>query len=289
MDKNQRIPDRTKTISSSLAAAKQQLSELSDTPEIDARVLLAHICKKDQSWLFAHPESHLTGAQVSDYEASLKKVSGGMPLPYVVGKWEFYGLSFKVTPDVLIPRPETELLVETALDWLQRHPEKKRVVEAGTGSGCIAISLAAHNPKLEITATDISAAALQIAMGNAEMHQVSSQIKFQENDLLSNFPGQFDLICANLPYIPTETLQELAVYKREPTLALDGGADGLDLVRRLLDQGVSRLVEGGLILLEIEDQQGEDAALFAGEKFPGAEVTVKSDLAGKPRLLVIAQ
>jgi release factor glutamine methyltransferase len=192
-----------------------------------------------------------------------------------------------LTPDVLIPRPETELLVETALDWFSRYPGKVRVAEAGTGSGCIAISLAVNHPDLTITATDISPQALTLARENAKLHNVSDRINFIENDLFNRMTGQFDLICANLPYIPTDTLQQLDVYQREPTLALDGGTDGLDLIRRLLDQAVDLLADRGLILLEIEDRQGEQMIRLAREKFSEAHVKVKPDLAGKPRLLAI--
>jgi release factor glutamine methyltransferase len=281
------IPEKTITISKALAITRQRLLGLTDTPGLDARVLLAHVCQQDKSWLLTHPEVELTTKQQQKLKELLEELTSGVPLPYVIGEWEFFGLGFKLTPDVLIPRPETELLVETALDWLARHPGMARAAEAGTGSGCIAVSLAVNHPDLAIDATDLSVSALDVARENARRYKVLGRISFCENDLLSDLTGHYDLICANLPYIPTKTLQQLDVYRREPSLALDGGADGLELIRRLLDQAVDLLSEHGLILLEIEERQAEQAARLAQEKFLGAEVEVKPDLAGKPRLLVV--
>jgi release factor glutamine methyltransferase len=275
------------TITTALAEARERLTGLTDTPGLDARVLLANICKREKSWLLAYPETRLTENQIQEFHDKLDELASGTPLPYILGEWEFFGLAFKVNAEVLIPRPETELLVETALEWLRRNPARKRAAEAGTGSGCIAISLAVHQPGLELTATELSPAALEVAVENARRHEVEERIVFRENDLLGNMSGEFDLICANLPYIPTETLQTLAVYQREPTLALDGGEDGLDLIRRLLAQATNLLADDGLILLEIEDRQGSEAKDIAREKFPGSRVEVKLDLAGKARLLVI--
>jgi release factor glutamine methyltransferase len=285
--RKQTIPDKTITISTALAEARQYLTGLTDTPGLDAHVLLAHIYQQDKSWLLAHPDAELAPEQRQKLEELLEQLVSGVPLPYVIGEWEFFALRFRLTPDVLIPRPETELLVETALEWLAQRPGEKLAVEAGTGSGCIAVSLTVNHPQLSITATDISPQALTVAQENAKRHNVSDRISFIENDLFFGMAGQFDLICANLPYIPTDTLQRLDVYQREPALALDGGTDGLDLIRRLLDQAVNLLAEHGLLLLEIEDRQGEEVMCLAQAKFPGARVVVKPDLAGKPRLLVV--
>jgi release factor glutamine methyltransferase len=285
--RKQTTPEKIVTISNAVADTHQRLTGLTDTPGLDARVLLAHICRQDKSWLLAHPDAALPPEQQKKLEEMLEQLINGVPLPYVIGKWEFYGLSFKLTPDVLIPRPETELLVETALERLAQHPGEKLAAEAGTGSGCIAISLAVNHPALTITATDISSQALTLARENAKLHNVSDRINFMENDLFNGMTGQFDLICANLPYIPTDTLRQLDVYQREPTMALDGGTDGLDLIRQVLDQAVDLLADHGLILLEIEDRQEEAVMRLAQERFPEAQVEVKLDLAGKPRLLVV--
>lgn len=274
-------------ISTALKNARQRLAGSSDTAGLEARVLLAHLLGEEVSWLLAHPEHPLTSEQQDKYNQAIEELADGTPLPYLLGEWEFFGLRFQITPDVLIPRPETELLVETALAWLKKHPGQPRAAEAGTGSGCISVSLAVNTPNLTITATDISTAALEIAKANADRHGVSSRIDFIHDNLLGTAAGPFDLIAANLPYIPSNTLRGLENLQKEPSLALDGGPDGLDLIRRLLDQAAERLAPKGLVLLEIEYRQGEQALHLAESAFPGAAVQVKPDLAGKPRLLVI--
>jgi release factor glutamine methyltransferase len=281
-----KFPEQTTTIESALSSARHRLKDISETSGLDARVVLAHLTRKDQSWLLAHPDEVLSRPHQAAFNKAIELLSAGTPLPYLIGEWEFYGLSFLVTPDVLIPRPETELLVETALAWGTSHPFFK-AAEAGTGSGCIAVSLAANAPDLHITATDISFQALEVARRNAERHHVSDQIDFIQNDLLNNLTGPFDLICANLPYIPTDTLRQLEVSRHEPLSALDGGHDGLDYIHRLIIQAKDQLAVGGQLLLEIEEGQAEAVTRLAGGSFPGASIEVKPDLAGKPRLLVV--
>lgn len=185
----------------------------------------------------------------------VQRLERGEPLPYVLGHWEFFGLDFDLTPEVLIPRPETELLVERAIPWLQSSSQRRSIADIGTGCGCIAVSIAKHISSGHILATDISSAALEVARRNANKHHVENQIEFIECDILpKSFSDErrFDLICANLPYIPTGKLRNLPIYGREPALALDGGDDGLDLFRRLLAIAPKRLAPGGRILLEIE-------------------------------------
>ena len=214
-----------------------RLSSISDSPALEASVLIGHITGKSRTWILAHPELVLTAEQSEQLEDSLTRLEDGEPFPYVLGHWEFFGIDFEITRAVLIPRPETELLVEKAIDWLNKNPERKSIVDIGTGSGAIAVSLAVNIRNIEILATDISSEALQVAMRNAEKHKVSRNIDFVECDLLPIHQGnnrKIDLICANLPYIPTKSLKQLSVYEREPALALDGGEDGLELYRRLL-------------------------------------------------------
>lgn len=301
------------TIGHSLFTIKSRLAPLTDTPSLDAQVLLAHITGQSRAWLLAHPETPLSSRQFQHLEDALRQLESGLPLPYLLGEWEFFGLKFKVTPDVLIPRPETELLVETALDWINHSPspagrgasssfelrgEGLHAADIGTGSGCIAISLAVNCPELLVHATDLSPAALEVACHNAQTHGVSDRITFIQADLLNaQFPipnspflipnSPFHLLVANLPYIPTPTLHTLDVYGREPTLALDGGPDGLTLIERLLAQAATRLVPGGLMLLEIEASHGESAPALARPYFPTADIRVKPDLAGHPRLLCV--
>jgi len=264
----------------------------SDWPDLDAQLIIAHALNKPRTWILAHPETRLTAPQLDSVEQAISRLKAGEPLPYVIGHWEFFGLNFDMTPDVLIPRPETELLVERAVAWLQSTPEAQSVADIGTGSGCIAISLVVHVPELQVMATDISPKALAVAYRNARKFHVEHQIEFVECDLLplssTNLqPSSFDLICANLPYIPTKTLHSLTLYGREPTLALDGGADGLDLIRRLLALAPKWLAPGGRMLLEIEATLGAPALSMAYDSFSEAEIHLHQDLTGRDRLLEI--
>lgn len=269
------------------------LASISDTPALDASVLLADILNKPRSWVLAHPEWALTTEQKNKLNESLSRLESGEPFPYVLGHWEFFGLDFDITPDVLIPRPETELLVEKAIVWLQESPVRRTIADIGTGSGAIAISIAVNVPEAYITATDISRKALDVAEQNARKFAVEHRIEFIECDLLPAKPElfsteeHFDLICANLPYIPTETLHTLPVYGREPTLALDGGKDGLDLFRRLLNIAPEWLAPNGMILLEIEATRGVQALNLAYDSFSEAEIHLHQDLTGNDRLLEI--
>jgi len=283
-----------------LSEITNRLTPISDTPALDASVLIANILGKTRSWVLAHPEFTLTINQQNKLEGSLFRLENGEPLPYVLGHWEFFGLDFDLTPEVLIPRPETELIVEKAIAWLQEFPIRRTVADIGTGSGAIAISIAVNVPDTNILATDISEPALRVAKRNAEKHHVNNRIHFLNCDLLPGLqtakknlttfnsqPLTFDLICANLPYIPTETLYTLPVFGREPTLALDGGPDGLDIIRRLLKKAPEWLRPNGLILLEIEATLGTPALNLASDLFSEAEIRLHKDLTGKDRLLEI--
>jgi release factor glutamine methyltransferase len=268
-----------------------RLTSISDTPSLDASVLLASILGKPRTWIMAHPELMLTSAQQKYLSESIQRLEKGEPFPYVLGHWEFFGLDFEVSRDVLIPRPETELLVEKAIAWLQKFPSRRSVADIGTGSGAIAVSIAFHVPDARILATDISSKALDVAKRNADKMKVNQRIQCAQCDLLPHpYPPSlepFDLICANLPYIPTETLYTLPVYGREPTLALDGGTDGLDLIRRLLSIAPEWLAPNALMLLEIEATRGETAFNLAQGLFPNATVKLHQDLTGNDRLLEI--
>jgi release factor glutamine methyltransferase len=280
------------TVGETLDGLISRLEKTSDTPGLDAQVLLARLLDKPRSWVLAHPEVPLIGNRYAALEALVARLEGGEPLPYILGTWEFFGLEFEVTPDVLIPRPETELLVERAIAWLRtpgRGSRELRVMDVGTGSGCIAISLAVYVPGLSITATDISPASLKMARCNAEKMNVSGCITFLEADLFSNplIPDRFSLIVANPPYIPAETLHKIPVYGREPTLALDGGSDGLALIRRILTKVPNRLINGGLLLMEIEASEGPVVLSLASDAFPKARIHLHKDLAGRDRLLEV--
>lgn len=276
-----------------LSEIMTRLAPISDTPALDASVLVAHILERPRTWVMAHPELTLSSEQQKKLRESLTRIESGEPFPYVLGHWEFFGLDFEVTPHVLIPRPETELLVEKAIAWLQESPVRRTVADIGTGSGAIAVSIAVNVADANILATDISAKALEVAKKNAQKYEVQNRIEFVHCDLLPAKPELFtterhlDLICANLPYIPTETLYTLPVFGREPTLALDGGADGLELVRRLLKLAPEWLAPNSLILLEIEATRGVPALNLAYDQFSEAEIHLHKDLTGNDRLLEI--
>lgn len=270
----------------------------SDWPELDAQVILAHTLGCPRIWLLAHLETPLTLPQIDQTKKAVSQYQAGEPLPYIIGHWEFFGLDFDITKDVLIPRPETELLVEKAITWLQAsskiHPERsRRVADIGTGSGVIAVTLAMHLPDARILATDISYAALKVAKHNAKKFHVHHKIDFLQCDILPEHidplstEGHFDLICANLPYIPTKTLHKLPIYGREPTLALDGGVDGLDLYRRLLKHAPDWLAPNGKILLEIEAAQGVKAFSLAYDSFSNMSIQLHQDFAGHDRIMEI--
>jgi len=261
-----------------------------ETAMLDAQVLLAHYTGHNRAWLLSHPEASLTIEQEKGLKKAIHKLQIGVPLPYVLGHWEFFGLDFCITPATLIPRPETELLLETALAYVRSQPQADfRFLDIGTGSGIIPICLAAHVPQSRLIATDISSAALKIARLNAERHGVFERIQFIKADLLpDDLPSQkFDIICANLPYIPSEILRHLDVFGKEPSLALDGGTDGLVLIRKLMAELAVAQSPFSMLLLEIEQSQGAAVSALARGTFPSANVRIQRDLAGFDRLAII--
>jgi release factor glutamine methyltransferase len=276
---------------------------------LDSQILLAHIIGHPRTWLLSHLDAPLTPPQLDSATQAFAQLRAGTPLPYILGHWEFYGLDLNVTKDVLIPRPETELLVERAVAWIKAAPQRTSIADIGTGSGAIAVSLATQLPNVHILATDISSAALNVARSNAKKFNVEKQIEFIECDLLPDDgqwtaddrvsstvsplgkvsgPSSFNLICANLPYIPTQTLHELPIYGREPTLALDGGADGLDVYRRLLKLAPPRLAPHSMMLFELEASQGTSAFNLAYDMLDEVSIQLHQDFSGHDRLLEIS-
>lgn len=260
---------------------------MSESSSLDSQVLLAHVLKRPRAWVLAHPEAALTDEQLANLNSALARLESSEPLPYILGHWEFYGLDFAVSPDALIPRPETELLVDRAIVWLQTHPSRRVVADIGAGTGCIAVALAAHIPDVDILATDISHPALILARQNTVRHAVEERVSLIRADLLPPVAVKPDLICANLPYIPTAVLPSLPVHAREPGLALDGGQTGLTQIERFLQNAPRCLAPGGLLLLEIEATQGETARRMAQSAFPQSTVDVLIDLAGRDRVIQI--
>src|SRR3990172_2577883 len=238
------------------------------------------------AWVVGYREAELSATQARQFQQDLAELAAGTALPYLLGWWEFYGRRFKLNRRVLIPRPETELLVEQALSWLQQV-DGGRALDLGTGSGCLAVTLAVERPGGRVWASDIEREALQLARLNASWYGVQERISFVQGDLLSPFGGPFDVICANLPYIPTGALADLEVARREPAGALDGGQDGLSLIRRALE-GLPRILgPRGLALFEIQPDQASAVSEAARWALPGAQVQVRRDLAGLERLFAV--
>jgi release factor glutamine methyltransferase len=273
------------SIQDALIQLSQRLTPYGETAQLDAQVLVAHHLGKSRSWVLAHPEVILNRSQFKNISQSACRVEKGEPLPYLLGHWEFYQLDFIVTPDVLIPRPETELLVERSINWLRQHPHKRKVLDVGTGSGCIGIAIARHVPDVHLVMADISQEALGIARRNAEKHGILDSVEFHKANLLEGIPGPFDLISANLPYIPTQELERMWVARHEPRLALDGGDRGVDVIASLLEQAKGRLIAGGMLLLEIEESSGAELEKLARKAYPQSSIEILQDLPGKDRCI----
>lgn len=270
-----------------LQQVQSQLILLSESPYLDALVLISHVTSLTKSQLISNPNIFLTTVQNDQLELALEKLSSGTPLPYVLGQWEFYQLRFNINPDVLIPRPETEGLVDKALAWLDENPTKNDCLELGTGSGCIAVALAKNNSKLKVAACDVSPVALDTARENSLLHSVDNQINFILSYLLDGIHGKYDLLIANLPYIPSQKLITLKVFQTEPHLALDGGPDGLSFIKRALEGAPEILNPGALILLELDENCGQQALELARKAFPQAGNYLEQDLSELDRYLII--
>jgi release factor glutamine methyltransferase len=270
-----------------------------DSPRLTAEILLAHLLGVSRARLLSRPERSLSAQTLAKYEALIARAADGEPLAYLTGHREFCGLDFLVDARVLVPRPETELLIDLALNsplpageglGVRESSLPLHILDVGTGSGCIAVALAVRRPVARITAVDISAGALALARLNAARHRVADRIDFIQSDLLSTFhlrPSTFHLLVANLPYIPSGELKTLPVSKHEPALALDGGPDGLDLIRRLLADAPRVMAPHGRLLLEINDAKRAEACDLARTAFPSAHIELHTDFAGLDRVVAI--
>jgi len=256
----------------------------SDSADLDAQALLAHILGVERAFLFAHGETPLEPEQWRQYQALLRRRASGEPIAYILGAQGFYDLELMVTPSVLVPRPETELLLEEALQLTADSPGAT-VADIGTGSGALAITFARHRPQCVVYASDISADALEVARQNAEAQ--AARVSFLRGHLaqpLIKRGLKVDLLMANLPYIDSDELNRLAVSRWEPRQALDGGLDGLDYIRELLLQAPSLCAPDACILLEIGADQGAAVSRLISDLL-GADCHVLKDYAGWDRIV----
>ena len=260
-----------------------------ESPQLDAELLLAHLLETNRSAILARPEQQLTPEQLTRYRNLVARRGNREPLAYILGYREFHGLEFIVDPRVLIPRPETELLVEHALKIASQMAYPPRIADVGAGSGAIAVSLAVHLPQCTIYALDSSPGALEVVTENARRHGVAGRVHCLHSDLLAALPGPVDIITANLPYVTTDEWQELPpeIRDHEPRSALDGGPDGLALIERLLTTAEPNLRPGGAILLEIGAGQGIGTTTLARRHLPQTRVRLVQDYAGLDRLVII--
>ena len=260
-----------------------------DTPRLDAEVLLAHVLGCDRAWLYAHPEHRLSAPKLNAYRPLISRRVGREPVAYLTGHKEFFGQDFVVTPDVLIPRPETECLVEQALDCAASLPLSPIIADVGSGSGAVAVSLAVHLPQARVIALDVSPAALAVTRRNAARHGVAQRVHCLQADLLASLTGPLDLVVANPPYLSQAELASASpeVAGWEPRVALHGGSDGLAVIRRIVAMAAYRLGPGSALLMEIGATQGAEALGLAQRHFPQANLQIVQDYAGRDRLLVV--
>ena len=261
-----------------------------DDARLEAEVMVMTVMRMTRQNVFSEQESEVPANTASDLAGIVAQRLERIPLAYILGYREFYGINVVVTPDVLIPRPETEGMVEHTLFMALMGMETREltIADVGTGSGAIAVNLAIHLPAARIYAIDVSEPALDVAAWNVRAHSVADRVTLGHGDLLEPLPEPVDVIAANLPYIPTERLRELQPeVQREPSLALDGGPDGLDVVRRLLAQAPEKLNSPGIILLELDPEQFPAVQSIALQHFPDAEITAEQDLTHRDRIMVI--
>ena len=262
------------------------LSEISETAEIEVNAILCNVLHTDLAWCLANSNFVLGQNKVDELNEKLKSLIVGIPLPYVLGKKEFFGLDFFIDENVLIPRPETELLVETAIKWIHRYDNTGKVVDIGCGSGVIIINILKHFFDIKGFGIDISRNALNVSNRNKKFHGVEN-LELVQMDCLSGICAKFDVIVANLPYIPEDYLSDLKVSKFEPDLALNGGKDGLLIINKLIEQIPSHLNSPGLALLEIQFDQSARVIQKAHRFLPNAAISVLKDYSSHDRIIKI--
>ena len=277
------LTSSTPTISALLGAGRALFGRAEASPRLDAEVLLGHVLGQNRVWLMTHGDSGVTAGQAERFLEMIRARKAGQPVAQLTGQREFWSLILRVTPDVLTPRPDTELLVECALG-LREHRQPARVLDLGTGSGAVALALAVERPDWAIVATDISAAALEVAAGNARAAGISNILMIQ-GDWLAAVPGQrFDMIVANPPYLADhEWAESDPELQFEPRQALAGGVDGLEAIRVIAAGAPAHLLPGGWLLLEHGMRQGESIRALLRES-GYQEIRTSRDLAGLPRI-----
>lgn len=266
--------------------SRKILSEISETAEIETNAILCNVLNTDLAWCLANSNLVLDEGKVFELNEKLKSLIVGIPLPYVLGKKEFFGFEFFIDENVLIPRPETELLVETAIEWLNRHNNSKDVVDIGCGSGVIIITILKRFSQIKGYGFDISRDALKVSNRNKKYHGIEN-LELVQMDCLSGISSRFDVIVANLPYIPANQLSDLKVSKFEPDLALNGGEDGLLIIDKLIEQLPSHLNSPGLVLLEIQFDQSTRVIKKAQSFLPNATISVIKDYSSHDRVIKI--
>ena len=281
----------TTTIRAALRAAVARIDAAGEhAPANTARQLLSVATGRAREWLLAHDDEALGEAQARALETLLGRVAAREPLAYVLGERGFHGITLKIDPRALIPRPETEMLVDLALAALKALPPGATVIDVGTGSGAAAIAIALGAPDANVVACDVSADALSLARENAE--RLGARVTFIQSDLLSNVSYLAPIVVANLPYVTREEIDMLPpeIQAHEPRVALDGGADGLDLVRRLLAQlggDPARRAALRYVWLEVGASQGQAALALARAAFSDARTRILQDLARLDRVIAI--
>jgi release factor glutamine methyltransferase len=274
------------TIRDAIAGAAERLGqEPIGPPRMAAETLMMFALGCDRAHLYAHPERELHSAEQSRFEDAVTQRASGKPLQYITGVQEFWGLEFKVTAAVLIPRPETEHLVEAAIAKARANADRRlRMVDVGTGSGCVALAIASELPDVEMEALDISGAALDVARQNAKKLKLD-RVKFYESDLLSAAQGEFNIIVSNPPYVGRCEADKVQreVREHEPQVAVFGGEQGLDIYRRLIPQAWGRLKPGGWLLMEIGFSIEVQVKALLGD---WSEVSAVPDLQGIPRVVM---
>lgn len=251
----------------------------------EGEILLRHVMEIDRTALFSNPDTLMTPEQAGKLKSLIQRRISGEPSAYITGHREFYGLDFHVNENVLIPRPETELLVEKALKKAKNH-NITRIADAGTGCGAIAVTLALNLTDAKIYATDISEAALEVAAINCKRHGVSDRVTLLQGDMLGPVPERVDMITANLPYVKAGDIPDRGPISYEPVTALDGGKDGLDMLKEIYRQAGSKLNPGGYILAETGQGQTGIITHFIRDTLEKAEIQIFKDLAGIERLIV---